>query len=669
MNILNTYKKYFTNSKIGIIIRRLFLSLALTMTIVFITGFILYTRMLMRNNGTKQMNDITAQCSKEIELTMDNYIKLAQYTSQILSLSKNDSISREATMLLLKNAFINAENFIMMGMKWDKNAFDHRDAKFQNSNLFESYNGEFNCYFYRNKDGEVLNDNGFKFENSIYEEICKNPIPKAFSPEFITINGKKTLAFPFAVPILDIKTNKENQHKMLGALISYISLKSFAEIAKKYNDSISFQTNAIIFDNNKKIIANTETEGSEGKNIEELYTNFSNNPELFNQKKSQFKIDDYSFHSTFLNIGNNETKWLIVFKTASNNFTNGIGQLIKSLAIICIVLFSLAFILSTFVGYSIGRPISAMLIGCKQLASGNLNVSFKQKYIGKDEISQLFIAFNDMAEKLKKIVMDVKQSAQNVNSAGRELSKSASLMASGANEQASASEQVSSAMEEMTSSIQKNATNANQTEIITNKVVQSVLIANKSVGKTVDAMKNITNKIGIINEIVGRTDLLAVNAAIEAARVGELGKGFAVVASEIRKLAEKSQIAAKEIDELTINGVKQAENSGNLLDLLVPEINKTSQLIHEITASTVEQNSNASQVNNALQQLNSITQQNAATAEELSTSADESQSQAESLDNTMSFFRFEKITDESEISLLNKQATEILKQIDKKISK
>jgi methyl-accepting chemotaxis protein len=207
-------------------------------------------------------------------------------------------------------------------------------------------------------------------------------------------------------------------------------------------------------------------------------------------------------------------------------------------------------------------------------------------------------------------------------------------------------------MEEMTSNIKQNAENALQTEKIALQSAENAKVGGKAVAETVSAMKEIAGKISIIEEIARQTNLLALNAAIEAARAGEHGKGFAVVASEVRKLAERSQTAAAEINRLSATSVEVAENAGDMLAKLVPDISKTAELVQEITAASNEQNSGAEQINKAIQQLDQVIQQNASASEELSSTASNLTGQAEQLMNVMSFFK----TKESKKSFVS-QAT------------
>ncbi|MFW6248757.1 MAG: methyl-accepting chemotaxis protein, partial [Bacteroidota bacterium] len=202
----------------------------------------------------------------------------------------------------------------------------------------------------------------------------------------------------------------------------------------------------------------------------------------------------------------------------------------------------------------------------------------------------------------------------------------------------SSAEEVSSSMEEMASNIQQNTDNSQQTEKIAIKAADSIKEGNESTEVSVKSMKDIAEKISIINDIAFQTNILALNAAVEAARAGEHGKGFAVVAAEVRKLAERSKVAADEIDDLSRNGVSISEKAGQQLADIVPEIEKTAKLVQEISAASIEQNSGAEQVNSAIQQLNQVTQQNAAAAEEMATSSEELAGQADQLKDLIGFF-------------------------------
>jgi methyl-accepting chemotaxis protein len=270
----------------------------------------------------------------------------------------------------------------------------------------------------------------------------------------------------------------------------------------------------------------------------------------------------------------------------------------------------------------------------KQVAQGNLMVELKKR----SEQDDLLESLANMVAKLKEIVQEVQAAADGVASGGQQMSATAQQMSQGATEQAASAEEVSSSMEEMSSSIKQNADNASQTEKIANKSANDAREGGKAVNETVAAMKEIATKISIIEEIARQTNLLALNAAIEAARAGEHGKGFAVVASEVRKLAERSQTAAGEISELSGRSVQVAEAAGQMLSAILPDIQRTAELVQEISASSKEQDSGAEQINKAIQQLDKVIQQNASAAEEMASTTEELSGQAEQLKATISFF-------------------------------
>jgi methyl-accepting chemotaxis protein len=270
----------------------------------------------------------------------------------------------------------------------------------------------------------------------------------------------------------------------------------------------------------------------------------------------------------------------------------------------------------------------------EKIAEGDLTVSVRER----SPEDKLMRALSTMVGALTQTVAEVRSIAGEVAAASQSISTASIQVSKGASAQAAAAEEASSSMEEMVSNIKQNADNAQQTDKIANKSSKDAQESGKSVLEAVDAMKEIASKISIIEEIARQTNLLALNAAIEAARAGEHGKGFAVVAAEVRKLAERSQKAAAEINRLSASTLKVSEKSGEMLDKLVPDIQKTAELVQEITAASKEQDTGAEQINKALQQLQQVIQQNASAAEEMAATTEELTGQSEQLVGALGFF-------------------------------
>ncbi len=253
-------------------------------------------------------------------------------------------------------------------------------------------------------------------------------------------------------------------------------------------------------------------------------------------------------------------------------------------------------------------------------------------------LALLVLSFYMLMRSLAGPVADLRSAAGNVQAGSRQVSAGSEDLSEGATEQAAAAEEASSSMEQMSANIRNNADNASQTEKMSRQSAENAKEGGKAVAETVVAMRKISEKTSIIGEIARQTNLLALNAAIEAARAGEHGKGFAVVASEVRKLAERSQVASAEIEALSTTSVQVAEKAGDMLARIVPDIEKTAELVHEISVACREQDQGAEQVNQAIQQLDQVIQRNAMASEELAATSEELASQAEQLTDTVSFF-------------------------------
>jgi methyl-accepting chemotaxis protein len=361
---------------------------------------------------------------------------------------------------------------------------------------------------------------------------------------------------------------------------------------------------------------------------------------LTSQKKENAdKAEVLEFSSPIMQ--SNEQVGTVKIGYSSVNIKNALR---KSQTIVTIVSLSAMLIVSLILYLLFQRlavgPIERLRAAVEEIAAGDLTQAIAPE--SGDEIGMLSSTMKAMTGKIKQVVTDVKTASDNVASGSQQLSSGSEQMSQGATEQAASAEEASSSVEEMNATIKQNADNAMQTEKIALKSAADAQESGKAVAETVSAMKDIASKISIIEEIARQTNLLALNAAIEAARAGEHGKGFAVVSAEVRKLAERSQTAAGEISKLSTTSVEVAEKAGAMLGKLVPDIQKTAELVQEISAASKEQTSGAGQINGAIQQLNKVIQQNAGAAEEMSSTAEELASQAGQLQSTISFFKIDE---------------------------
>ena len=305
-----------------------------------------------------------------------------------------------------------------------------------------------------------------------------------------------------------------------------------------------------------------------------------------------------------------------------------------SVGLTAFVLIVLSYSFSRGIYQQIGADPRELEEIADQISKGNLDV----QRVSEGPAIGIYSAILTMQQKLKEVITSVKDNADSINIASTQVSATAQSLSQGASEQSASVEETSASIEQMAASINQNSENASLTDNIATEAAASAREGGTAVRETVAAMQQIAERISIIEEIAYQTNMLALNAAIEAARAGEHGKGFAVVASEVRKLAERSQTAAGEISSLTSDSVSIAERAGGMLNEMLPNINKTAELVQEISSASEEQATGAQQINAVMTQLDTVTQQNAAASEELAATAAEMQGQMSSLLQVISFF-------------------------------
>jgi len=442
-----------------------------------------------------------------------------------------------------------------------------------------------------------------------------------------------------------------------------IELTKLHEIVRKYNPSKNGTFGIIT---SKHVFAmHTDTSLNHHSMYQTLkIDSVSLSKKLRKQSVVEFEIFDTTRNAINLvtivkiPLRNTDTNWYCFVEIPKEEITTeASSQYTFAVLIGLFTLLILIFVL-IFLGNNFTKPILQGVEFAKRLSEGKLYVKFNPKT--SDEIKVFSVSLNIMVDKISETVKKIKDLAELYNQTSKTIQISATETSVGATKQAVAIEEISVSMEELVKSIKNNSIHAINTEQMAKQASTEMKTVADAVFATHDSLRTIIKKISIINEIAEKTDMLAINAAIESVRAGEYGKGFAVVASEIRELAEDSQRAAKSIGNLSNKTMTDSQSASQLIQIILDKISQTSFLVQEISQSTTEQQKGIQQVNNSLQHINSFTQNNASVAENLNKHAAELAFLANSLLDTISFFSLSK-QDENN-SMLLKNEIEMLQQ-------
>lgn len=587
---------------------------------------------IVKGTSREYQNKISAELNVMMESarTMKNSFE---------SYPKLDSKNRDTFYdNLLTSNFAKHPEYLSVGVYWELKALDK---------TYKKKNGRFWNGFFR-EGGKIVNQKAIEDTTnqeltSTYYQVRKMNRETIVNPYYdqSTKEMKGILMTSMLTPI----QNEAGQFVgMIGIDISLSHMNQLISSIKPYDEAVSY-----IISENRIVVAHTNTSLTGQNFINSLAADsavfkneaFADNPganKSFTYRNSD-NGEEYFVSFEPIMIGNTNTNWIIGIEVPTKVILDEAHRVLVNAALTGVLGLFLLYIIIYFIAVRISSPIVKGVKFAQTISTGNLNSTLDIQQ--DDEIGDLAQSLSMMASKLTTIMSEIIQSSEVIAESSLELQDSSVKLADGANNQASSAEEISTSMELMLARIQQNTLNARETERIAIKAAQGIQEGNESTKALIQSMNNIIRKISIIGEIAKQTNLLAINASIEASRYGIQGKGFSVVAAEIKKLAEKSQLAAKEINELSSHGILQARETGAKLLEIIPDIEQTARLVKQISASSMEQEVSSEEINQGIQQLNMVTQQNAESSFELSINSKSISGQAKNLKKLISYFKIE----------------------------
>jgi methyl-accepting chemotaxis protein len=608
-------------------------------TVIILTAFFIINSRKAALSSTKDKIKLIAESSsKSIENKVNEALfKIQHNIDYSLFLRKTPGDHRERLYDYYKNELINDPALQGVSLVYKPGSFDNLDSQYAGVPGYYT-DGRLCIYWWREGDELARETEVVNFDEELAESGAEWwDIPLKEKRTYIAMDiyefkGKDILMLSVYLPI-----KFENEY--LGVMgYDYQSdfMQKEALIIKERIFGGNCDVNVLADDGN--FAANSVNDTIIMKNIKNIYPENSGFMKLYTDISINDFItqNDTIYLATPVKFAGYDKDWHINIGIPMSVIMSEVNEQLLIQLLAGIILIALSVLIVIILLRRTLKPLVDLKEATETLATGNLQVQID--ILQNDEIGSLANAFRIMAIKLKEIVNGIHRGSTQILTGSQQVSKSAQSISQGSNQQASATEQVASSIEEVITAINQNSENAQIARTISKKAEKGIIESQQASQKTIDAMRKISEKTAIITQIAQKTNILAINAAIEAARAGNLGKGFGIVAAEVRNLAESSHLAAADIVELSEETLKMSEISGQILSGIVPDVQKTTALVEEIATASLEQNSGIKQISLAIEQLNSVTLQNSATSEELASSSEELVAQAESLQEAVAFF-------------------------------